>query len=244
MIKIIICGAKGRMGARIATLISCTDDMQIAAEVDINDSLESVIDKADVVVDFSTPEASIEHAAIAAAHDKPIIIGTTGLDDHQEEFIRKTSSAVPIVHAPNMSIGVNVMFKLIEMASSILGAPYAIDIAEIHHSGKVDRPSGTAIKMAEIAIGSRGVSTDITNYEEALVKRKDGDDSIRLCSIREGDVIGEHEIRFRGNEEIITIKHHATSRGLFAKGALTAARWIIGKPAGLYDMTDVLNLRR
>ncbi len=220
MIKVIVSGAKGRMGSRIISLISESTDLELAAGIDLGNSLADVIDKADVIIDFSAPNASVENAMLAAERKKAIIIGTTGLSEEQEAAIKKSSSSTAILHAPNMSIGVNVMFKLIKDAAAVLGDSYRIKIEETHHVHKKDKPSGTAKRMFDL-IPNPDIVTGVDSH-------------------REGEVIGDHKIDFSGNDEVLTISHHAESRDIFARGAITAARWIAGKPVGLYDMSDVL----
>lgn len=232
------------MGLSVARIISKTKDMQLVAGVDLGDSLDEVIGKSDVVIEFSSPEASAQHAKSAAKNKKPLILGTTGLGPAHEAAVHEASMVIPIVYTPNMSIGVNVMWKLIETAAKSLSERYCVDVLETHHIMKTDKPSGTAKKMIELVLKSQeGVqdgSQGVTYYEEALAKRRDGDKSIRVCSIREDEVVGDHEIKFKGNNETLIIGHRAASRDVFARGAITAARWIVGKPAGLYDMGDVL----
>lgn len=242
MIKLIISGSKGRMGSRIAALAAKTDDLKVVAGTDAGGSMADVIDEADAVIDFSTPEASANHARIAAEHKKPIVIGTTGLSEDKERELEKASRSVPIVYAPNMGIGVNAMFRLIEEASAILGRAYSIDIIETHHATKKDRPSGTAKRMAESVARTIHPRPDIALYNDTSTARSPGDHDIRVTSIRHGDVVGDHEIIFTGNDEVLKISHHASNRDLFARGALAAARWIVGKPPGLYGMGDVLGI--
>lgn len=243
MVKIIISGSKGRMGSRIAALIAETDDLEAVAGIDVGDSLIDVIGRADIVVDFSTPKTSERHAQIAAEHGKPIVIGTTGLNEVEEKEIANASKSIPIVYAPNMGIGVNAMYRIIEEASAILGGAYSIDIVETHHAAKKDRPSGTAKRMAGFAADAAGSRPNVTLYNDKLPKRDPGDHDIRILSIRRGDVVGDHEIVFTGNDEVIRISHHAASRDVFARGALAAARWIVRQPPGLYDMGDVLGIK-
>ncbi|MBT3181892.1 MAG: 4-hydroxy-tetrahydrodipicolinate reductase [Deltaproteobacteria bacterium] len=221
MIKIIVTGAKGRMGSHIISLISESSDLELAAGIDIGDSLADVIDGADVIIDFSTPDASVLYAELSATHKKAIVIGTTGLDDVQETQIKKAASSTAVLHAPNMSIGVNVMFKLIKEAAAALDDSYTIRIEETHHIHKKDKPSGTAKRMCDMVPNSNRI-TEVNSH-------------------REGEVVGDHEITFSGHDEILRISHHAESRKIFARGAITAARWIAGKPAGFYNMNDVLS---
>jgi len=238
MIKAVVTGAKGRMGAMISNLISHESGMVITAKIDKEGGLENHLNECDVIIDFTTPEAASQNVKIAAAHKIPMIIGTTGLNEEQESSISEAAKSIPIVYAPNMSIGVNTMLRLIDITSKILGDAYDIDIEETHHLEKRDRPSGTAKKMAEVASINMNSTS---NYDEEIPPRKSGDTSIRICSFRKKNVVGEHEIIFSGNDEILRISHSAKKRDIFARGAIKAAKWITGKPSGLYDMQDVLS---
>ncbi len=225
MIKVVVAGAKGRMGRKVSELVRAAKGLALVAEIDAGDSLEKAAGGCDVIVDFSTAAASAQNAAIAADAGRPIVIGTTGLSDTEMETLRTAARKVPVVYAPNMSIGVNVMFRLIATAASALGPDYEIGIEETHHERKLDRPSGTAKRMAEIA------------------REKRGGEAIDVQSIRRGEVVGDHEIRFSAEGEELSIAHRASNRGIFARGAVAAARWIVGRPAGLYDMADVLGFK-
>ncbi|MBN1282913.1 MAG: 4-hydroxy-tetrahydrodipicolinate reductase [Proteobacteria bacterium] len=225
MIRIVVTGAKGRMGRKVAELVRAASDLSLAAEIDAGDSLAAAARACDVIVDFTTAAASAENAAIAASAARPIVIGTTGLGDAERAAIKGASSRVPVVCAPNMSIGVNVMFALVATAARALGGSYSVDIEETHHVHKLDSPSGTAKRIAEIAARERGP------------------EEIEVRSVRRGEVVGDHEIRFVSPDERLSIAHSAGDRSIFARGAVAAARWIVGKPPGLYDMGDVLGLR-
>lgn len=224
MIRIVVTGSKGRMGGRILALARESGEFEVAGEVDQGDSLGTVIAVADAVIDFSAANAAGRNAQLAAKHGKPIVIGTTGLDPEQETLIRKAAGKVAVVYAPNMSVGVNVMWQIARTASRALGPAYAVDLSETHHVHKVDRPSGTAKKLMEIVAPEHP-------------------EEISCHSRRQGEVVGNHTIRFSTPFETIEITHNAHTRDVFAQGALTAARWIVGKPAGLYGMDDVLNLK-
>ena len=172
MIKIIVTGAKGRMGSRIVSLVQESQDLELAAAIDIGDSLEESIEDADVIIDFSAPKASADNCSLAAKHGKAIVIGTTGLGSFEESTIRKSSSSVPVLHTPNMSIGVNVMFKLIQDTAAALDDSYEVKIEETHHIHKKDKPSGTAKRMFDLIPKS--------------------DRAIEIDSHREGEVVGDH----------------------------------------------------
>ena len=227
MINVIVAGATGRVGSLIVRLVENDDTLQLAGTADIDASLEKVIDKADVVIDFTAPEAAARHAELAAEHTKPMLIGTTGLNGEQNELVHKAAQRIPILHAPNMSLGVTVLMHLITTAAHTLGSDFRVEIMETHHAKKVDSPSGTANKMLKIVADER---------------KTDGEE-IEVTSFREGDVIGDHSIKFISHEEVLELKHSALTRELFAHGAVVAARWIADKKPGLYDMSDVLNLK-
>jgi 4-hydroxy-tetrahydrodipicolinate reductase len=223
MINIVIAGYKGRMGGLIAKLVDAADDLTFAGGADIDAPLADVIDKADVVIDFTRADAAATNIELAAEMGKPIIIGTTGLSEEQRAQVKKASERIPVIHAPNMSLGVNVLFHMINTAAKTLGDDFQIEINETHHTKKLDKPSGTAKRMQEVASA--------------------GGRAVEMHAFREGDVVGDHSISFDSPEEVLEIRHHAKTRKLFARGAVTAARWIAGKPAGLYDMSDVLGLK-
>jgi 4-hydroxy-tetrahydrodipicolinate reductase len=235
MIKLGISGACGKMGKRIIELASYDKDFEVTlalekkgtsvigrelGKIRISSSPEGLF-LVDVFVDFTTPEATETNLDYVARFKKPLVLGTTGLNDTQLQKVKEVSSVVPIVFSPNMSIGVNVLFGIIPEIANRLGPDYNIEIVEAHHRAKKDAPSGTAKKFGQIL-------ADTTKKE------------IPIHAIRLGDIIGDHIIIFCGNSERIEIKHQAHSRDLFAKGALKAARWVVNKPAGLYSMQDVL----
>lgn len=247
MTKIIVSGSKGRMGNRVAQLIKASKDLSLAAEIDREDSLEEVISRGDVVVDFTTARAAAANAKIAAKNKKPIVIGTTGLNEEEQSAVRESARFIPIVFAPNMSVGVNVMMKAIEVAAKALGRQFKVDIVETHHIHKTDKPSGTAKKMLDIVLKESGrrFDEDVFFHEDDTGTTKDSiDTDISIRSVRRGEVVGDHVIHFTSPGEILTMEHHAVTRDIFAEGALVAARWIVGKPAGLYGMDDVLGLKK
>lgn len=235
MIGVVVAGAMGRMGQIIARLCAEAPDIELRGLVDqpshpaigtqIHDvplvgELKSVLRNADVLIDFSSPAASVV-AAEACAHARvAAVFGTTGLDNAQQAAIAQASQDVPIVFAPNMSTGVNVTYRLVAEARRWLGSDYKPAIFEAHHRWKKDAPSGTALRLRELA----------------------GCESDDVVAIRGGDVVGEHTVFFLGDGERIEITHRATGREAFARGALRAARWVAGRPAGLYGMFDVLDL--
>jgi len=202
------------------------------------------IQGADVVIDFSTPEATVAHARAAGAAKVPAVIGTTGLSAGQQAEVEKALAGVAWVQAPNMSVGVNVLFRLVELAARTLGGDYDVEIVEAHHRHKVDAPSGTALALGAIAAGAKGVDFDANAVYERHGRtgpRKRG--TIGLQTLRVGDVVGDHTVVLGAEGERLELTHRAQSRDTFALGALRAARWVVGKPPGRYDMQDVLGLR-
>ena len=235
MIKLGITGACGKMGRRIYELAGLDKDFEVAlalekkgtpligrdlGKIKVSSNLDGLF-LIDVLVDFTLPEAVDTHLDYAAKYKKALVLGTTGLTDAQKSKVEEVAKIVPVVFSPNMSIGVNVLFSILPEMAKRLGPDYSVEIVEAHHRAKKDAPSGTAKKLAEVI-------TQVT--------KKD----VPMHSIRLGDIFGDHEIVFCGNSERIQIKHQAHSRDLFVVGALKAAKWVFGKPAGLYSMQDVL----
>jgi len=223
-IRVLLIGAAGRMGKTISALVDGDPNVDISAQCDLGDSIELPMKNCDVAIDFSQPDATAEICAAALGHSKPVVIGTTGHSENQRKTIEGTARSVPIVFASNFSIGVNVLFWLTRKAAEQLGGDFAAEIVETHHKMKKDAPSGTAKTLADVL--------------KAQKKQRE----IPIRSIREGDVVGEHAVIFSGPSECLELTHRATSREIFARGALRAAKWIIGKPAGLYSMQNVLGL--
>lgn len=219
------------------------------ADLFITDNPEDLISKSDVVIDFTTPDATAKHMWIAAKNKTPIVIGTTGLSEAQEKEISDAANKIPVVYAPNMSVGVNVLLSLVQKAAQILGPEYDIEISETHHKHKVDAPSGTALALGKAAADGRGTTLEQngvydrcnTTGQKNTEQRNAGD--IGFAVMRGGDVVGEHTVYFYGEGERIELSHIATDRALFARGALKAAKWLTKqKDTGLYAMTDVLDL--
>ncbi len=235
MIKLGVAGASGRMGRRIFELASHDREFELTLALEkkgtpmigrdlgklkISSSPDGIF-LIDVLMDFTTPEATELDLDYVAKYKKALVLGTTGLNDTQLKKVEEVSKIVPIVFSPNMSVGVNVLFAILPEITRRLGPDYNIEIIEAHHKKKLDAPSGTAKKFGQIL-------ADTTKKE------------IPIHAIRLGDIVGDHTIIFCGNSERIEIKHQAHSRDLFAVGALKAAKWVFGKPAGLYSMQDVL----
>jgi 4-hydroxy-tetrahydrodipicolinate reductase len=213
------------MGKTISDLASGDPKIDIIARCDLGDPIELPMKNCDVAIDFSNADAITEISAAALQHRKPLVIGTTGHSREQRRLIEETAQSLPVVFASNFSIGVNVLFWLTCKAAEQLGGDFDAEIIETHHKMKKDAPSGTAKTLAEVLKASKKTQTEIP-----------------IQSIREGDVVGEHTVIFRGPSERLELTHRAASREIFARGALHAAKWIINQPPGLYSMQDVLGL--
>lgn len=216
----------------------------VGNETRITDDLHGALAASDVLIDFTRPEGTLRHLAACRSTARAIVIGTTGFADAERDAIAIAARDIPIVFAPNMSVGVNITLKLVELAAKALDPAYDIEIVEMHHSQKVDAPSGTALQMGEVAARARG-----TTLKASGVLSREGQTGVRspgtigFASLRGGDVIGDHKVIFAGQGERIEVSHKSSSRGNYAKGAVRAALWLSGKPAGLYDMQDVLGLK-
>ena len=267
MAKAIVMGAAGKMGGRIASLIADTDGIEVVGAVEqkghpmigrdlgellgfgkigvlITHDILDCIDKADVIIDFTAHESSMEHFKIAAGKNKAIVIGSTGFTPEEMQEIRSMSSGARCVLAPNMSVGVNVLLKILKISAQILGDDYDVEIVEAHHNQKKDAPSGTAVKMAEVL--ANALHRDLAEvgvYERKGMIGARTKKEIGLQTVRAGDIVGEHTVIFGGIGERLEFIHRAHSRDNFAKGAIRAAKWIVNQPNGLYDMQDVLGLK-
>jgi 4-hydroxy-tetrahydrodipicolinate reductase len=212
--------------------------------VTVADSLDSVIDQGDVIIDFTISEASLKHSRIAASHKKPIVIGTTGLAREELDEIRQLAKDFPCVLAPNMSVGINLLYKLVDTAAKVLGDDYDVEIVEAHHRMKKDAPSGTALQLGRVIAASLGRDfNEVGLFERHGFIGERSKKEIGIQTLRAGDIVGEHTVLFGGIGERIEIVHKASSRDTFAKGAVRAALWIVEQPAGFYDMQDVLGLK-
>jgi len=236
MIKLAISGCAGKMGARIFDLslddrdlkpvigierTEAVDKCPKSGEFTVSDNPDD-IKEGDVLIEFTAPEPTMEHLNYALKHKKAVVIGTTGLSEDQIGRIREASKKIPIVFSPNMSIGVNLLFKLVKEAAEKLSKDYDVRIVEAHHTHKKDSPSGTAKKLAEV------------------IKEASGREVSDIKAIREGEIVGDHKVTFESSVDTIELSHSAKTRDIFAKGALEAAKFIAGKKPGLYDMQDVL----
>jgi len=256
MIRIALCGALGRVGHAIADAISQQNDMKLSSAIEspnhpglgtrIDDAgvvsnLEPVIATTDVVVDFTNPAITVRHVELAAKSKKPFVTGTTGLTSEQVANLEKAAKVIPIVFAPNMSVGVNLLYKLVDDAAGILGADFDVEIIETHHRFKKDAPSGTAARLADILAKSKSGSTVIHGRQGMIGERPNNE--IAVHALRGGDVVGEHTVVFAGIGERLEITHRAHSRATFANGVIRAIRFVMDKSPDLYTMGDVLGLK-
>jgi len=243
MTKIAVVGSSGRMGQAIIESINQSDSVELGVKLDKGDDLASEVDNFDVVIDFTRPEATLNYLSICADAKKAIVIGTTGFSDDELQVINTTAKSIPVVFAPNMSVGVNLSLKLLDMAAKVIGDDADIEIVEAHHRHKVDAPSGTALKMGEVVANALG-----RDLKECAIYGREGIEeprdrkTIGFSTIRGGDVVGEHTVSFFMDGERVEVTHKASSRMTFANGAVRASSWLQSKPAGLYSMQDVLDL--
>lgn len=266
MIKTIVTGAGGRMGGRIIHLLCSTEGMGLSGAVEatghpligqdagerlglgrlgvvVVDSLAKCIKEGEIIIDFTHPEASLAHLEMAVAWSRAIVIGSTGFNSTQRDRLRELAPRTRCVFSPNMSVGVNVMLRALQMTAEIIGRDYDMEIMEVHHNQKKDAPSGTALRMAEVIAMATG--RDISR--QAVYGRKGmtgarSKEEIGIQTLRAGDIVGEHMVMFAGLGERLEFTHRAHSRDNFAAGAIRAAQWLAGQPPGLYDMADVLGI--
>jgi 4-hydroxy-tetrahydrodipicolinate reductase len=267
MVKTIVNGAAGRMGSRIIALIQETDGISLSGAIErkghqavgkdageaamwgkvgisITDNLSKIIDDSEVVIEFTMPKSTIENLRIASVRKTPFVIGTTGFSNDELEEVKGLTKTIPCVMAPNMSVGVNLVFKTIADIARILGDDYDIEIVEAHHRFKKDAPSGTAIKMAEViaeALNRNLNEVGIYARHGIIGERKKRE--IGIQTVRAGDIVGEHTVIFGGMGERIEVTHRAHTRDNFARGAIRAAKWVVKQKPGLYNMMDVLGLK-
>jgi 4-hydroxy-tetrahydrodipicolinate reductase len=241
-VRVVLLGAKGRMGQAIAAAARKAE-VEITAGLDLGDDIAKQIRDCDVVIDFSHPSASPELGRACGEAKKPAVIGTTGHSKEERAALEKLALSVPVVLSPNFSVGVNALFWLTRKAAQMLGGDFDLEITEMHHRLKKDAPSGTAKKLAEILCEVRELDyrKDVRHGREGLIGERPAKE-IGVHSIRGGDVVGDHTVTFAGAGERLELSHKAASRETFALGALRAARWIVGKPPGLYSVEDVLGL--
>jgi len=262
--RIAVTGAAGRMGRTLVELIQQADDLKLGAaferadspaigadagelagagrlDVTVTSELEKVLDRFDLLIDFSVPEATLALLPILTGAGKKLVVGTTGFDAAGQALIEKAAERIAILKAPNMSVGVNVVFKLIDLAARALGDEVDVEVIEAHHRHKIDAPSGTAVRMGEILAEAldRNLAEDAVYARQGTTGPREKR-SIGFATIRGGDIVGDHTVLYAGTGERIEITHRAQSRANFAQGALRASRFLRDKPHGLFDMQDVL----
>ncbi|HJU19558.1 MAG TPA: 4-hydroxy-tetrahydrodipicolinate reductase [Stellaceae bacterium] len=264
--KMGVVGCGGRMGRRLVAEIAATEDCAVAGGseapdsgyvnqdigelagigrigIPVGENVEKLMRDSDVAIEFTSPAATAAHAALAASLGRPMVIGTTGLSAEEGEVVRRAARSVPIVWAPNMSLGMNVMLVVVEEVARRLGADWDVEIFELHHRGKIDAPSGTALALGRAVAQGREVVLD-----EVAQRARDGITGARrkgdigFAALRGGDAIGDHHVIFAGDGERLEFIHRATTRSIYAKGAVRAALWVVGRPPGLYGLREVLGL--
>jgi 4-hydroxy-tetrahydrodipicolinate reductase len=266
MIDVVIAGASGRMGRHLLEAAVAHDALRVHGALErpgsptigqdagqlaglgplgvtITDTPETTLAGAQVLIDFTRPEATEHHGALCRQNDCALVVGTTGLSGTQRAGLGEAAQTVPVVFAPNMSLGVNLMFELVRTAAEALGPNYDVEILEAHHRHKVDAPSGTAVRLGErvAEVLGRDLEHDAVYGRHGRTGPRD-DRTIGFETIRAGDIVGDHTVLFAGSGERLEITHRASSRMTFASGAMRAAVWVADQPPGLYDMADVLGL--
>lgn len=267
MIRVAVCGIMGRMGQQSVQMVTCdpelvlvgglvkpgqrriNDDVKFTdscnrSGVLITENLYELLELSDVIIDFSTSEASIANLEKCSQYGKAMVIGSTGFTHEDVTLIRELTRNIPVVHSPNMSVGVNVLFKMIKEVAGILGDDFDVEILEAHHRMKKDSPSGTALHLGEVVAEALGrnlgmVASCIREGTNTMRAEKE----LGMHAIRGGDIIGDHTVYFIGKGERIEITHRAHSREMFSQGAIKAVKWIVDREPGLYGMKDVLGLK-
>lgn len=268
MTRIAVHGAAGRMGRNVIAVVGADPKAELVAAVEhtghaalgtdaellagraepggvkVETDLDRALERAQVVIDFSAPAATRVVLERCAARKVPAVVGTTGMDASTKEALNALAKLAPVVYAPNFSVGVNVFWALCERAVALLGDDFDLEVVEMHHKHKVDAPSGTAARLTEVIARARGLSpeTAVVHGRSGLVGARRSQE-IGVHALRGGDVVGDHTLYLSGPGEQLELTHRAHSREIFARGAVRAAHWVVGRPAGLYDMTDVLGLR-
>jgi 4-hydroxy-tetrahydrodipicolinate reductase len=242
--NIVIHGAKGRMGRALAACAARSPDFKVVGQIDLGDQLETALAEAHVVIDFSFHSATPAVAALCAQRQLGLVIGTTGHTPEEKSQIENQKSKISMVWSANFSLGVNALFWLTRKAAEILGPGFDLEIVEMHHRLKKDAPSGTAATLAAILADARRQQLqEVIRHGRVGITGERAPAEIGMHSVRGGDIVGDHTVIFAGEGERLELTHKASNRETFALGALRAARWVIGRPPGLYDMRDVLGLR-
>lgn len=241
-LRIALIGARGRMGQAI-TAAARETGITISAALDVGDDLAAGIAGCDVIIDFSFHKTTPEVIRLAAALKKPLVIGTTGHAADEKKRLLAEAAKIPCVWSGNYSVGVNLLFALTRRASSILGSDYDAEVVEMHHRFKKDAPSGTAARLLEIILEERKLTAEALRHGREGITGERTSTEVGVHALRGGDVVGDHTVMFAGLGERIELSHKASDRGIFARGSLRAAQWIVERPAGLYDMQDVLGLK-
>ncbi len=250
MTRIIIHGCNGRMGQVVTALCREDAEVQVVAGIDISDhirneypvfqQIEDCDVEADVIIDFASAAAVDALLSYSVGHQIPVVLCTTGLSEAQSEAVRETSGKVAVLKSANMSLGINMLMDLLKKAAKVLApAGFDMEIVEKHHNQKLDAPSGTALALAD-SMNEALDNAYVYQYDRTKERKKRDKQEIGIQSVRGGSIVGEHEVIFAGTDEVITFTHTAYSRSIFAKGAIEAAKFLSGKPAGYYDMQDVI----
>lgn len=267
MVKIAVCGAAGRMGGRIIVAVKEAEGVELSGAMErpghpmvgmdagmlagtgslgvaISDDLNAVVEGCDVLIDFTTPKVSLKNLEACGLKKKAIVIGSTGFTPDERALARELAKDIPAVLAPNMSVGVNVCFKVLADIARILGDDFDVEIVEAHHKLKKDSPSGTAVRMGEVVAEALGRDYNkVANFHREGICGERTREEIGMQTIRGGDIVGEHTVYFIGMGERIELTHRAHTRDMFSRGSVRAAKWVVSQKPGLYDMQDVLGLR-
>lgn len=241
-LQILLNGAKGRMGQTIAGLAG-EAGVIVRAALDVGDDLSAHVARCDVIIDFSSHQATGKVLEVAVAHKKAVVIGTTGHAADEKKRLLALAARVPCAWAGNFSVGVNLLFALTRRAARVLGADYDAEVVEMHHRFKKDAPSGTAARLLEIILEERKLGAEALRHGRSGITGERKPTEVGVHALRGGDVVGEHTVMFAALGERLELTHKATDRAIFARGALRAAAWVADQPAGVYDMQDVLGLK-
>ena len=267
MIKVAVSGAAGRMGGRVITAVKEDPELELSGGLErpghqylgmdagltagcgtlgvaITDNLNELVKGCDVLIDFSAPVVSLKNLEVCGLNGKAAVIGSTGFKPEEVALARELARNIPVVLAPNMSVGVNVVFKVLNDVAKILGDDFDVEIVEAHHKLKKDSPSGTAVRMGEIVAKALGRDYNkVANFHREGICGERTKQEIGMQTIRGGDIVGDHTVYFIGMGERIEVTHRAHTRDMFSRGAARAAKWVVDQKPGLYDMQDVLGLR-